>query len=571
MWEIVLSTGWGLWWWEDFAAVSAFRRKVITALVIVLGFLASWFLIGDLAGSKLGLTDENDLPQYVGTSGHLEFKDIPRLLIEKTEVGQFGESQRFRPVYYIDRLTETALWGLDGGSWYRWRIAMFGMVIAAMLWLYTQFAGLALGAIVTAYTLSFWMWVDIWARSTGSNEQDASLGTALFALGAWFFVKRWRNGTTLLAPSIAAAVGAIIAMGSKENMLLLEVPLGVALLVGLWRRKLGWGSTAALLVAIAFGVWISSSIVVYFLGAKVEDIYGNSLHASVLRSRWMVFVYKGVVVTAIGAATIDLLLRQFGDRVRLEQYRSLAWRNVLYASIIVFVFVFNFLFYTGRIPAGSRYDFPALLVLPALFILLLKSAGEPAGVCGFGVIARKATGLVLAILLVVHMARTPWVLPSAAKEAVARNLAFDAGLQEARRMTREHPQWPIFVESFNYLDYELVQALGFFFIANSINNPRYLVYVVNPSGEPRDEFQSSLDRALMSQSTKGVIERGYSPLADATPPRDGNCFRIVFRKPAQFALDQAKGIDLAAARQCARIPMLIYWVGGELHFDLPNS
>ena len=117
----------------------------------------------------------------------------------------------------------------------------------------------------------------------------------------------------------------------------------------------------------------------------------------------------------------------------------------------------------------------------------------------------------------------------------------------------------------------MVQALGLFFIANSINNPRYLVYVANPSGEPRDEFQSSLDRALTSQSTKGVIERGYSPLADATPAHDGNCFTIVFRKPAQFALDQAKGIDLAAARQCARIPMLIYWVGGELHFDLPNS
>ena len=30
-------------------------------------------------------------------------------------------------------------------------------------------------------------------------------------------------------------------------------------------------------------------------------------------------------------------------------------------------------------------------------------------------------------------------------------------------MTREQaPQWPIFVESFNYLDYELVQALGLF-------------------------------------------------------------------------------------------------------------
>jgi hypothetical protein len=284
----------------------------------------------------------------------------------------------------------------------------------------------------------------------------------------------------------------------------------------------------------------------------------------------MMLVYKGVVVTVVIAAAIDLLLRKVGDKERLERYRALAWRNGLYASIIVAVFVFNFLFYTGHIPASSRYDFPGILALPALLILLLKSVGETAGVFGFGVVARKTTGLVLAILLAVHTARARWILPSEAKEAVARNLAFDGGIQEARRMSREHPQWPIFVESFNYLDYELVQALGFFFIAHSINNPRYLVYVANPSGEPRDEFQSSLDQALTSQSTKGVIERGYSPLADARPPHDGSCFRIVFRKPAQFAIDQANRIDPIASKQCVDVPLFVYWEGGNLHFDSPN-
>ena len=180
--------GWGLWWWEDFAAVSALRRKIITAFVVVCGFLASGFLIGELANSKIGLTDENDLPQYVGTRGQISFADIPRLLVEKTDLGQFGQSQRFRPFYYVARLTETALWGLNGSYWYRWRIVMFGMVIAAMFWLCTQCVGVVLGAIITAYTLSLPMWVDIWTRSTGPSEQYTSLGTAIFALGAWFFL-----------------------------------------------------------------------------------------------------------------------------------------------------------------------------------------------------------------------------------------------------------------------------------------------------------------------------------------------------------------------------------------------
>jgi len=539
-------------------------------LVIVLGFLASWLLIGELARSPLGLTDENDIPQYVGTRGYLAFSDIPRLLIEKTEVGLFGQFQRFRPFYHSARLTEIALWGLDGPSWYRWRIAMFGMVIATMCWLYTQCTGLALGAVITAYTLSFWMWADIWARSTGPAEQYGSLGMALFALGAWFFVKRWRRGTmALFVPSLAMAIGATIAMGSKENMLLLEVPLCAALSIGLWRRRIGWASAAALVVVIAFGTLVASAIIVYFLGAKVEDIYGNSLDVSVLRSRWMVLVYKGTAVTAISALVIDFLLRRIIDGERLRQWRSLAWRNGFYASIIVAVFVFNFLFYTGHIPAGSRYDFPAILALPALLVLLLKSIGETAGFFGFGLVAKNATGLGLAIFLLVHIAKAPWILPAASKEAVARNSAFAAGLQVAQRVTQEHPQWPIFVESFSYLDYEPIQALGIFFVAKSINNPRYLVYTIVP-GEPRNEFQSTLDRALLSESAKGLADRGYSPLAEAANTHTGNCFRVVFRKPAQFAIDQANGMDPIAGKQCLEIPPFMYWEKGNLYFDPPN-
>jgi len=567
-----LFTGWLLWWWEDCAAVSPFRRVVLAGLIIVFGLLASELLIGDLAGSKLGMVDEIDLVEFVGARGRVAFSDIPRILLEKTEVGNFGASPRYRPFYYFSRVSETALWGLDGSSWYRWRILMFGMVIATMLWLCTQYLGLVLGSIITIYTLSFPMWVDIWSRSTGPAEEYSSLGTALFALGAWFFVRQWQRGAKLLASSITVAVGAIIAMGSKENMLLLEVPLCIALLAGVWRRRVDWGSAAAFVIAIAFGAWVASAIVLHFIDAKVvEDIYGNSLHADLLRSRWMVIVYKGVLIAAIGAAAMDLILRNVVDRKELRRYRSLAWNNCFYATIVVAVFVFNFFFYTGRIPNGSRYDFPAVLALPALLILLVKVVGETAGVFGLGVLARKAAGFVLAIVLVVYVAKAPWALPAAAKEAVARNSAFATGLQEAKRITSEHPQWPIFVESFSYLDYEPVQALAFFFIANSINNPRYLAYVVNPYGEPRSEFQSTLDRMLVSESDKGLADRGYSPLAEAMTASDGECFAVILRKPDQLAIDQANGLDAIAAKHCVHIPPFMYWEKGNLYFDPPNQ
>jgi hypothetical protein len=560
----------GLWWWEDFSTVPIPRRRVIAVLVVVLGILASVALIGGLSQSKIGLTDENDLPQYLGTSGHVTFSQIPQLLFEKTEIGQFGRSQRFRPVYYLSRLMETALWGLDGASWYRWRIAMFGLVIAAMFWLYIECTGLLLGTILTAFTLSFAMWVDIWTRSTGTNEQYAAFGSAIYALGTWQFIKRWRADEDVGASCVAMAAGAIIAMGSKENMLILELPLLAVLATGLRYRRLGPASVIGLSMAIALGAWIAASIVIYFLGAKVEDIYGNSVHGRLFGAKWMVLVYAGALLAAIGICATDLALRKLGDNEKLKRFRSLAWRYSLYGSVIAGVFAFNFVFYTGMIPAGGRYDFPAVLALPALLIVLLDGLSEMAGLFGFGLITKKAVGLVLAIVLVAYTARAPWALPAAAKANAARNSAFDAGLQEAQRMTQEHPDWPIFIKSFNYLDYEVVQALGVFFIAESINNPRYLVYVVNPYGEPRNAFQSGLDQSLLAESSGGSIDRGYSPLAEATALLNENCFAVVLRKPAQLALDQANGKDPAAGKKCVPIPMLIYWDDNGLYFDPPN-
>ena len=95
-WDTAMSQISGLWWWEDLTAVPASRHRIITAIVVLVGFLLSMALIGGMARSKIGLADEGDLPQYVGTRGRVAFSQIPRLLFEQTEVGQFGQGQRFR-------------------------------------------------------------------------------------------------------------------------------------------------------------------------------------------------------------------------------------------------------------------------------------------------------------------------------------------------------------------------------------------------------------------------------------------------------------------------------------------
>ena len=83
--------------------------------------------------------------------------------------------------------------------------------------------------------------------------------------------------------------------------------------------------------------------------------------------------------------------------------------------------------------------------------------------------------------------------------------------------------------------------------AKLLNNPRYLFYVANPYGEPRNTFQSGLDQSLLAQSSNGVITRGYFPLGKAAGLSDSKCFVIVLRKSEQFVTDQMNSKDLDIA------------------------
>lgn len=556
----------GLWWWEKIGNVPPARRAKITWLIVAVSFFISVFLIGGLSQSKIGLVDENDLPQYVGVSGHVALDQIPQLLVEKTEVGQFGQSPRYRPVFYSIRLMETALWGLEGGYWYTWRILMFGAVIAAMFWLYTQLTGLVMGTISTVFTLSFAMWVDIWTRSTGVSEQYAALGLSIFAVSLWALIQRWPGVLSLRPPVLGIAVGAILAMGSKENMLILELPLLVILALGMRVRRLDPLSVFALVVALLVGCWIASSLVLYFLSSKVQDIYGNSVRSSLLTAKWMVAIY---IAAGFAATTILFFDRKLSGKDKENKrrlYRMSVARYVGYALIIAFVFVFNFVFYTGHIPSGIRYDFPALLALPAILIVFLRSMERTCDVFDVSTPAERALGFVLAVGIAIYTSVATWALPAAVRLNVQQTSSFDAGLRETQKITRAHPDWPIFVQSFSYLDYEPIQALGFFLIARAVNNPRYLVYERNPYIEQRSIFQNQLEDALVSQSRNGMADRGYLPF---TQVKNTGCYVIVMRKPSQLAIDKANGKDSIADLNCATLPLLMYWEGNKLVFEAP--
>jgi hypothetical protein len=537
----------------------SYKDLWLLGFVTLIGFALSFALLGPLRNSKIALVDENDIPYYMGVSGKVTFGQIPKILMDKTEVGTFGESSRMRPVAYTFRVIETALWGNEGEYWYTLRIMMFGVVIAIVSWIYIRLVGVFLGIGLIAFTLSFRMWADIWARSTSPTEQYASLGAAVFAVGGLIFIDRLKSERTFGGSIVLMSVGAIVAMGSKENMLILEAPLALALCVGIARRKLGAFSATLLFISIAVGLYIALSIAVYMHNTRVEDLYGNSINVKEFIGKIM---FSSYIVISIASFILIYLFffvnNQVNDRPMYQFIRSIRDFPV-YFIIIMLTVISQQIFYTGRLPTHMRYDFPCALAIPAMIVTVILLSRR---VLDFWLPGQKLGRLInigVGAALLIYASVVKWELPAAVAANVQRTRAFDVALTKTIAEANSRTDWPIVIRSYNPWDYEIVQALGILFVARGVNNPRFLVHS-DSDGEPRTAFESDvLDRVLLDQSRDGAEARGYLPLRDFEKLPHSGCFVIALRRPDIFNREMSDGARAPIGMNCQRLPMSIYW------------
>ena len=331
----------------------------------------SYYLWGPNLDAQWSLIDDHEIIQL---GQKVSFFNIPQFWLG-TEVGAFGHSVRYRPSYYFLRILECYLWGLSPHSWYLARLVMFAVAFGIFVWLLSRWAGLFLSAAFALLTLTAPYWASIWA-SLGPAETYACFGTALFGLG---FYRRWRalRGANRAVSRIdpldwfVLAAGAIIAVGSKENFVLLAIPTAW-LAVAAWRRG-----------ALSFAGVIASSAVVVMAGAvslaialalssSGRDVYMNTVAPAdrlpaVLRALGKTSLLW--VFAAVSAAWLALLpwRRKGSQKAGLWHacLRDMWW----WEAVLLALYAGQLYYYNSTWPADSRYAFPGQLA--AAFALLV--------------------------------------------------------------------------------------------------------------------------------------------------------------------------------------------------------
>lgn len=479
------------------------RRGWLAALLIVFGAAAVSFI---LTGRQIwladwGLVDDHEIFYFLGTKQHLPFSEIISTVLDKTEIGSLHD--RFRPSYYFLRVLETSAWGRDVHLWYAFHTVAFAFFMGSFWWVISRFLGLLPSALCMAPVAFANFWGAIWGR-LGPQEIYAAPVVGLMMLGGYglFF-----------APSVlrrnlgcaALTIGTLIAMGTKET--LLPLAFLTVFLVGLavaGRRlslRSGLLSGAVTLLFFSAIAWV----VLRQLAGAGADIYGNSV-APVARieatlTSMRTFGAGFVVVAMLTIAVVAGLI--VGLRKRVSNVEAVSVLGAL--CLLLGLFVSQELAYSGSLPGGTRYDFPAMLI-PICFVyfiacvvnLRVREAGKERSADGW------ALGFGLAIAIVFLSAGGIGGSVSSTDKIetnIVKTRQFSAELAAVVSRARTDPAAPIILEAYGAGAYEPVYSLQRYLQSGGLENP--IAVRLHPDRELISPFYDDLENRLRVLQDRG--------------------------------------------------------------------
>jgi hypothetical protein len=238
---------------------------------------ASFVFFRSNLGIQLGPVDDHEIVRFLGGDKQLWVWQIPGVLLQQTEVGQYGENARFRPAYYFLRLLETSLFGIDSNSWYFSRILMVALTslfltlgLIALLSFKNKLVIIFFSTWFILTILGLSAWQGIVAR-LGPTEIYLVLGISLFFYLATLLLDNPNSTKTW----IATCLSVVAVVGSKENGIVALIPY---IVLGCYvsyfsvkRRTVLW--LFSITIAVSILIAIGWTLGVQAVGANV---YGGS-------------------------------------------------------------------------------------------------------------------------------------------------------------------------------------------------------------------------------------------------------------------------------------------------------
>lgn len=492
--------------------------------------------------AQWGIADDHEIQYYLGKDAKLTFAEMPSILFKETEAGNPGGSVRFRPVYYALRLTETVLWGDNLSGWYASRIVIFSLFIVIAWHLFSRFLGLILGGVACLPLLFHSAWSDIFGR-LGPSETYAVLALSVYVLAAANLLGEQQHVSKARWWWLLAA-SSIVAIGSKENMLFLLVTT-TALTLYLWRKKrVGTTGVVATVLICGFGTFV---LVALALALKRQgiDVYGRTVmptsRVQVLITellspgQWKILL--PLYLSGVSFVAINIIRTKHEGNSTIDSTHHELKKLVLIEVALILLWYSQILFYNGKWPGGTRYDFPAVLARDLAYIFLFTSAYRLlAPHLSVQRISKKTRSVVIvmgasaALLVMVLGMKSVNIVINGHRDKSARTVKFTQRVAAIASTVREQPGIPVIFISHSVNDFEALDSVRTLLSYYGVNNPLALkIEGWSESSCPQDKRY--LLQELRDISSNGQQQRArellpYTPLhrVEQSP----ECFAVTF-------------------------------------------
>jgi hypothetical protein len=439
------------------------------AAIAALSLAISFLLTGkQIWQANWGLIDDHEVFSYLGPRLQLPFSEIWHTLWTTTELGRLPW-ERFRPGYYLLKLTETSLLGPNVHLWYLIQTVGFAVFLSSIWWLMRRFAGFWLAGVLTLGIAFLPLWAGLWSRlGPSENYGTMFMGVMIFAACQILFSA---NSWVRALNSIVLVLATIAFITMKETFL--PVAAGsVLLLMGAGFRK---NLSVPLVVTLVLILTVCVLGIAFIIKSQVvtggTDFYARSVDLGSIVG----FALRGLL-SALGKTWWFLIFAVVCWRflpAQLRADRGLPIAIGIYVFLVV-MYVLQCALYRSTFPMHSRYDFPAMLLAPFSFCVMVCYIIYAANqVVSQRTLRRVQIGMAVPILLFVVFkpalsGTTPLV--AAAEANIRTTSAFYAELKRAVAAAKTSPDSPIILEAYGPGAYEAVFSIPLYLTALGTKN-----------------------------------------------------------------------------------------------------
>ncbi len=492
-------------------------------LIIFSSLFLSLYLFGKNLDSKWWYLDDHEIMKYLGDDGKISLNELPEVLINDTEVGDYGSYERYRPSYFVLRLLGSVIWGNNPEMWYLSRILIITVFLSIIWYVVWKEFNLVTGFFIVIAVLSANYWGELISR-LGPAETYTVLGLSLFILGIYKQVKNInyekKDFKNLFLWQILMVLGALIAIGCKENFLILLVPVFLVFFYFFIKKKMNLGLIISMLVILTYSSLIISSIYLA-ISKSGEDIYGNSINLKSLIALTYhhipivlkIFKIKLLTIAVISSSLVLFLLKR---KKGFNKYLKNILMFFLVTICLMGFYLFQVFFYKGIWPTGMRYDFPGLLYLPFMALNIVFLIRTILDYINVNVLVREQIYSFVFILGIIILSPKTYFsyLRNYTLENVQRTVSYTNTIDSIVAEAKSRPDSPIFIEAYVAMDYELIYSVHRFLSSYGVKNP---IYVNLNNIVANTYFENKLLTEMNSVSEKG----GYF-VGDYFTERTGN-------------------------------------------------